>query len=76
MAHYMKYSARIYDVYLHYVAPEDIHSYSVDEVFIDVTNYLSYGSLKLKGMLSVFNQQHAFLICPNAYCRQKVRFMI
>ena len=42
MAHYMKYSARIYDIYLRYVAPEDIHSYSIDEVFIDVTNYLSY----------------------------------
>lgn len=40
MAHYMKYSARIYEIYLKYVAPEDIHVYSVDEVFIDATNYL------------------------------------
>lgn len=40
MAYYMEYSARIYEVYLKYVAPEDIHVYSVDEVFIDVTDYL------------------------------------
>ena len=40
MAFYMDYSARIYQVYLRYVAPEDIHVYSIDEVFIDVTHYL------------------------------------
>lgn len=40
MAHYIKQSTRIYNVYLKYVAPEDIHVYSIDEVFIDVTNYL------------------------------------
>ncbi len=40
MALYMEYSSRIYQVYLKYVAPEDIHVYSIDEVFIDVTAYL------------------------------------
>ena len=40
MALYMEYSSRIYGVYLKYVAPEDIHVYSIDEVFIDVTSYL------------------------------------
>ncbi len=40
MAHYMAYSARIYEIYLKYVAPEDIHVYSIDEVFMDVTPYL------------------------------------
>ncbi len=40
MAYYMKYSTRIYAIYLKYVAPEDIHIYSVDEVFIDATPYL------------------------------------
>lgn len=40
MALYMSYSTRIYDIYLKFVAPEDIHVYSVDEVFIDVTDYL------------------------------------
>ena len=41
MAHYVERSTEIYNVYLKYVAPEDIHVYSIDEVFIDVTNYLS-----------------------------------
>lgn len=41
MALYMEYSTRIYDIYLKYVAPEDMHVYSVDEVFMDVTQYLS-----------------------------------
>ena len=40
MAHYIQYSTRIYEVYLHYIAPEDIHVYSIDEVFMDVTSYL------------------------------------
>ncbi len=40
MALYMDYSTRIYEVYLKYIAPEDIHVYSIDEVFLDVTNYL------------------------------------
>ena len=44
MAHYIAYSTRIYQIYLKYVAPEDIHVYSIDEVFIDVTAYLeTYG---------------------------------
>ena len=44
MGHYMECSARIYQVYLQYVAPEDIHVYSIDEVFIDATPYLkTYG---------------------------------
>ena len=40
MAYYIDYSARIFSIYMKYVAPEDIHVYSVDEVFMDVTNYL------------------------------------
>ncbi len=40
MAAYMAASARVYGVYLKYIAPEDIHVYSVDEVFIDATAYL------------------------------------
>ena len=44
MAHYMKISGQIYEVYLKYIAPEDIHVYSIDEVFIDATGYLkTYG---------------------------------
>jgi DNA polymerase V len=41
MAYYMEYSTRIYNVYLKYIAPEDIVVYSIDEVFMDVTNYLN-----------------------------------
>lgn len=41
MAKYMEVSTQIYNVYLKYVAPEDIHVYSIDEVFIDVTSYLN-----------------------------------
>ena len=40
MALYMQYSSRIYEIYLKYIAPEDIHVYSIDEVFIDATHYL------------------------------------
>lgn len=40
MAFYVEYSTRIYNIYLKYVAPEDIHVYSIDEVFMDVTDYL------------------------------------
>ncbi len=40
MAYYIEYSTRIYNVYMRYVAPEDIHVYSIDEVIMDVTSYL------------------------------------
>lgn len=44
MAHYIKYSTDILNVYLKYIAPEDIHVYSIDEVFIDISHYLkTYG---------------------------------
>ena len=45
MAYYMEYSTRIYDVYLRHVAHEDIHVYSIDEVFIDATPYLKTSGL-------------------------------
>ena len=40
MSHYIDYSTKIYRIYLKYIAPEDIHVYSIDEVFIDATDYL------------------------------------
>lgn len=44
MAYYMRYSAKIYEIYLKFVSEDDIFSYSVDEVFIDATPYLkTYG---------------------------------
>lgn len=48
MASYIKYSAIIYDIYLKYIAPEDIHVYSIDEVFIDATKYLKMYQLTAK----------------------------
>ena len=40
MSYYIEVSSKIYDIYLKYVAPSDIHVYSIDEVFMDVTHYL------------------------------------
>lgn len=47
---YIDYSAKIYGIYLRYVSKEDIHVYSVDECFIDVTNYLSLYHLSARKM--------------------------
>lgn len=60
MGLYMETSTRIYQIYLKYVAPEDIHVYSIDEVFMDVTNYLkTYGltprQLAMKIILDVLH---------------------
>lgn len=60
MAYYMQYSTRIYDIYLKYIAPEDIIVYSIDEVFMDVTEYLktyqlSARELAMKIILDVLN---------------------
>ena len=41
MAYYIEYSTRIYKIYLKYLSPEDIHVYSIDEVLMDVTDYLT-----------------------------------
>lgn len=59
MARYMEYSTKIYEIYLKYIAPEDIHVYSIDEVFMDVTDYLdayrmTARALAGKIMLEVF----------------------
>ena len=41
MAYYIEYSSKIYEIYLKYISKEDIHVYSIDEVFMDVTSYLN-----------------------------------
>ena len=51
MALYIKYSARIYGIYLRYFSPEDIHVYSIDEVFIDATEYLSFYKLTARELV-------------------------
>ena len=48
MKYYMKYSTNIYNIYLKYFSKEDIYSYSIDEVFIDVTHYLKTYKLSPK----------------------------
>lgn len=61
MSLYIKYSTDIYNIYLKYIAPEDIHVYSVDEVLMDVTDYLhTYGlsakQLAMKMILDVLRK--------------------
>lgn len=52
MSLYITYSARIYEVYMKYISPEDIHVYSIDEVFMDVTDYLSMYNMTAKELAS------------------------
>ena len=53
MAFYMEYSTAIYNIYLKYIAPEDIHVYSIDEVFMDVTDYLNTYHTTPRGLASM-----------------------
>ena len=57
MALYMEYSTRIYQTYLKYVAPEDIHVYSIDEVFMDVTHYLGTYHMSARELAKVMIQE-------------------
>ena len=66
MALYVEYSTRIYDIYLKYVAPEDIHVYSIDEVFMDVTHYL-----KTYGMTAYQLAQTIILDVQDGHCRDR-----
>lgn len=52
MRYYMEYSTRIYNIYLKYVAPEDIYAYSVDEVFCDITSYLKNYKMTAKELIT------------------------
>ena len=57
MQKYIDYAAEIYGVYLKYIAPEDIYVYSIDEAFLDVTNYLSlYGKTPKKMVVFLMEQ--------------------
>lgn len=51
MALYMEYSARIYGIYLKYFSPDDIHVYSIDEVFIDATSYLTLYNIDAQSLV-------------------------
>ena len=50
MQHYMEVSAKIYGIYLEYVSPQDVHVYSIDECFIDVTPYLDLYHTDAEGL--------------------------
>lgn len=52
MAFYLEYSTIIYNIYLKYIAPEDMHVYSIDEVFMDVTHYLNTYKMTPKELAS------------------------
>ena len=52
MAYYMKYSSKIYSIYLKYFSSEDIYVYSIDEVFIDVTHYLKTYNMEAKELVT------------------------
>ncbi len=56
MAFYLKYSTVIYNIYLKYIAPEDMHVYSIDEVFMDVTHYLKTYKMTPKELASTIIQ--------------------
>jgi len=57
MGLYIEYSTRIYDIYLRHVAPEDIHVYSIDEVFMDVTGYLKTAKMTAREFASSIIQE-------------------
>ena len=52
MAYYLEYSTKIYQIYLKYLAPEDIHVYSIDEIMCDVTDYLNTYGMTAKELVS------------------------
>ena len=56
MRYYMNYSNKIYNIYLKYLAPEDIYVYSIDEVFMDITNYLNMYKMKPKELVTMIIQ--------------------
>ncbi len=52
MSYYMKYSTKIYNIYLKYLSSDDIYVYSIDEVFCDLTNYLDYYKLSPRELIT------------------------
>lgn len=57
MSKYMKYSTNIYNIYLKYFSPDDIYVYSIDEVFIDVTNYIKTYKMKASSLAAKVVQE-------------------
>ena len=70
MAYYMRYSTKIYNIYLKYFAPEDIYVYSIDEIFCEVTNYLKLYNMSAKELITkviqdVYNTTRNYCNCWN-----------
>lgn len=57
MSYYMKYSTNIYNIYLRYIAPEDIYAYSVDEVFCDLSKYLKLYKMTPRDLITKIIQE-------------------
>ncbi len=57
MAHYLEYSNRVYGAYLKYISPQDIHVYSIDEVFMDLTPYLDSYRMTAQQLAKVLIQE-------------------
>lgn len=65
---YIKYSADIYSIYLKYISKEDIHVYSIDEVFMDVTDYLSLYDMTARELGQVIINDIYSTLCIRATC--------
>lgn len=52
MAYYMKYSTKIYNIYLKYISSDDIYVYSIDEVFLDLSKYLTYYKTSARNLIT------------------------
>lgn len=70
---YMDYSAKIYSIYLRYISKEDIHVYSIDECFMDVTDYLTLYDMTAKEMAVTLMDGHIRYLQFCRYC-VKCRF--
>ncbi|MCI6265561.1 MAG: DNA methylase, partial [Erysipelotrichaceae bacterium] len=52
MSYYMNYSTKIYNIYLKYLSSDDIYVYSIDEVFCDITDYLTYYKMTARELVT------------------------
>lgn len=71
MKKYIEYSANIYKLYLKYFSPDDIHVYSIDEVFIDITHYLSMYNMRTLELVKIILQDVYDTFGITATCRYR-----
>ena len=75
MAYYKKYSTNIYNIYLKYFSPEDIYSYSIDEIFCDITPYLKTYKIKAKELVTKVINDVYKTTGITATCRHRNKFV-